>query len=82
MSEIIVKKDDSEYFISHIDEVMKFSFNNDHDWMNSPEMHPGERDLVIKRKFIIAMVNYELLNEINIPSVFVHAVCPINWIKI
>jgi hypothetical protein len=82
MSEIIVKKDGSDFCISHIEEVMKFSLNHDHDWLNSPEINPGEEDLVINRKFIIALVNYELLNEINIPSVFVHAVCPMNWIKI
>jgi hypothetical protein len=81
MSDVVIKKDDSDFIISHIDEFVRFNLNIDQEYSNSPTINPKEEDIVIKGKFIIAIINYELLNEMSIPSIFVQVVLPEKWIK-
>jgi hypothetical protein len=82
VSDIAIKKDDIEYQIAGIEESMLFKFNHKSDYLTNPILTPSQTDIVIKEDFLIAVINYDILNEFNIPSLFVYSVQKNDWLAL
>ena len=85
-SDISVKKDDETYYIHKIKQSCEMTFFYDIDFNNNFntyfKIEPLQSDIVVKNDFLIAIINYDLLTEYNIPAVFLSIINKDKWISI
>ena len=82
MSDVVIKREDKDYKLTHLNEIKDFKFIGDKDYVNSVKLVPTHEELVINSEFFISIANLDILSELNIPSIFAQVVTQDKWIKI
>jgi len=92
----LIKRDDNNYYDDCDDEdkiqnteltVNKFfqSFNiqigYDPFYNKNFKFEISEKDIFIEKDFIFALINFEVLTDLNIPSISLNVITKNNWVK-
>ncbi len=75
-----IKSEGDEYKMSNLDEFKNLNFTYDIDYYRSIKLTNDSSDIIIKNKFLISIVNIEVLADMNIPSLYLQIVNQENWI--
>ena len=82
MRDVVIKREDTDYKISHLDEFENFGFGFDSQYKNSFKIQPDlTKDILINKTFFIAIINLDILSELNIPAIFVSTIKESLWLK-
>ncbi len=85
LSDIKIKKDDIDYGVNYIKQTCEMKFFYDTDFNNNFntyfKVEPLQSDIVFTDDFLLAVVNYDLVSEYNIPAVFLSVVTKDKWIQ-
>ena len=76
MSDVIIKKEDHPemfYKISYIDEMINLEMNTGSS-MPGLNIQPIKSDIIIQDSFLLAIINLDILSEVNIPSIYLTVV--------
>ena len=82
MHDVLIKNQDEICCkISHLDEIININSNPDIDYNQSFLIFPNNDEIVIKKDFLMAFINLDVLSELNIPAVFVAVIEQNQWIN-
>jgi hypothetical protein len=84
LHEVKLSKDDTTYAVKHIKQSCEMTFYYDTDFNNNFntyfKVEPLQADIVFTDDFLLAVVNYDLITEYNIPAVFLTVITKDKWI--
>lgn len=79
-SNMSIRNDDCEYRLGKLNQFEAFSIGGDiNEGMISFDIN--EEDIVIKSDFLIAVINHDLLCDLQIPTIAAYIVKKESWIK-
>lgn len=81
MNDVIIKKDEENFRIGNLEEYIKISFNHDPMFENSFKVTPESNDFIIKDDFLLAIINLDILTDLNIPTTFLQIISKKYWIN-
>ncbi len=85
LSQFRLSKHDTTYAVKNIKQTCEMTFFYDTDFNNNFntyfKVEPLQSDIVFTDDFLLAVVNYDLIAEYNIPAVFLSVIDRDKWIK-
>lgn len=77
----MIKKENVQFKLSLLDEFKNFELKHDSNYKNGFNLKPEKEEILIKENFLMAIINFDVLSELNIPSIFIAKIEKSNWIK-
>jgi hypothetical protein len=69
------------YGINNINQVFNIAMNYDPNIESNFKINPSKADIVLHDSFLIAAINYDILNDIKIPAVMISIINKDCWTK-
>lgn len=70
-----------ELSVNKFFQSFNMSIGHDPFYNKSLKFESSEEDIFIEKDFIFALINFEVLTDLNIPSISVNVISRDNWIK-
>ena len=81
LSDLIVSHNERKFRIASISEDSNFQLLFDSEYKNTVLMEENSDDIFLDSKFYMAVVHYNIVNKLNIPSIFTLICSQEDWIK-